>query len=149
MIDTANGISSIRAFGLRENYINDYRHLLNNCQKPFYLLLCIQRWLTVVLGLIVAVLATLLTALAVNLRGSAISGGFVGIALVNMMSLSHSLASLIIFWTSLETSLGAVSRIKTFSEDTPQEPDSQENPPANWPSTGSLVFNGWTAAYSE
>ncbi|KAK8144941.1 hypothetical protein G3M48_005104 [Beauveria asiatica] len=73
--------------------------------------------------------------------------GFTGIALVNMMSLSQSLASLIIFWTSLETSLGAVSRVKSFSEETPVE-ESPDAPVAqNWPRSGHVQFNGVTAAH--
>ena len=102
-----------------------------------------------VLGLIVAGLATLLTALAFTLRGSHISAGFAGLALVNMMGLSASLANLIIAWTTLETSLGAISRVKTFSEDTPKEPNQGATAPANWPSQGSVTFDNWTAGYSE
>lgn len=56
-----------------------------------------------------------------HLRGSNVSAGFTGIALVNMMDFSQLLASLVEFWTSLETSLAAVSRVKTFSENTPVE----------------------------
>lgn len=123
--------------------------LLGDCQKPYYLLQCIQRWLAVVLGLIVAGLATLLTALAFTLRGSNISAGFAGLALVNMMGLSGSLAGLIISWTTLETSLGAISRVKTFSEDTPKEPNQDAKPPAEWPTQGSVAFDYWTAGYSE
>lgn len=92
-------------------------------------------------------MATILTALAVTVRGSTVSAGFTGIALVNMMSLSQSLASLIISWTSLETSLGAVSRVKSFSENIPFE-ESPDAPVAhNWPTSGHVQFNGVTAAH--
>lgn len=123
--------------------------LLYDCQKPYYLLLCIQRWLALVLGLIVAALATLLTGLAFALRGSNISAGFAGIALVNMMNLSSTMAMLIVSWTSLETSLGAVARIKSFSDDTPQEVKQVDTVPAQWPSQGAIQFENWTAGYTE
>lgn len=94
-------------------------------------------------------MVTILTALAVTVRGSTVSAGFTGIALVNMMSLSQSLASLIISWTSLETSLGAVSRVKSFSENTPVE-ESPDAPVAhNWPTSGHVQFNGVMAAHVD
>ncbi|TQV92278.1 ABC multidrug transporter [Cordyceps javanica] len=121
VIETIRGTMSIRAYGWEGLYIQKLEALLADCQKPFYLLLCIQRWLGLVLGLVVGILAVLLTTVAVTVRGSSASAGFVGVALVNMMGLSQSLAALITQWTNLETSLGAVSRIKSFSEDTPRE----------------------------
>ncbi|KAK3181488.1 hypothetical protein K4F52_007198 [Lecanicillium sp. MT-2017a] len=149
VIDTIRGMASIRAYGWTGSYTKECARLLSNCQKPYYLLLCIQKWLGVVLGLIVAGLATVLAALAVTLKGSTVSAGFIGIALVNMMGLSQSLANLIVFWTSLETSLGAVSRIKSFSEDTPREEDGEGEPAVEWPSCGEIVFDNWSAAYGD
>ncbi|CEJ83028.1 hypothetical protein VHEMI03060 [[Torrubiella] hemipterigena] len=149
MIDTINGVVSIRAFGWFASYKDKYFSLLDDCQKPFYLLLCIQRWLAVMLGLIVAILATSLTAMAVGLRGTNVSAGFIGIALVNMMGLGEILASLIMFWTSLETSLGAVSRVKTFSEDTPAEPEPVCTAPAEWPRSGDIQVTNLTALHAD
>ena len=53
--------------------------LLDASQKPFYLLLCIQRWLELVLDLTVAVLTILLVGLAVALRHS-VNAGLLGVA---------------------------------------------------------------------
>lgn len=114
------------------------------------MLLCIQRWLTLVLGLTVAGLAILLTTLGVTLR-SRLDAGFLGVALVSMMNLGHSLAALITFWTLLETSLGAISRVKTFSEDTPTEKPREivdTRILAGWPSQGSVVIENWSAHYN-
>lgn len=144
-----NGIVSLRAFGWFPAYKDKYFELLDDCQKPFYLLLCIQRWLSVVLGLIVAVMATALTGLAVGLKGTNVSAGFVGIALINMMTLSQTLASLVMFWTSLETSLGAVSRVKTFTEDTPVEDKVNVAAESSWPTHGHVQFDNVTASYSD
>ncbi|PQK13788.1 hypothetical protein BB8028_0004g07190 [Beauveria bassiana] len=129
IIDTINGIVSIRAFGWFASYKAEYFQPLDECQKPFYLLLCIQRWLSVVFGLTVTCMVTILTAIAVTLRGSTVSAGFTGIALVNMMSL--------------------ISRVKSFSEDTPVE-ESPDAPVAhNWPTSGHVQFNGVTAAHAN
>jgi len=151
VLESLQGIATIRAYGWTGNHVAKNLALLDRAQKPYYLLLCIQRWLTVVLGLTVAVLAILLTTLGVTLR-SRLDAGFLGVALVSMMNLGHSLAALITFWTLLETSLGAISRVKTFSEDTPTEKPREISVdtriPAGWPSQGSVVIENWSAHYN-
>ncbi len=43
-------------------------HLLDHSQRPFYLLYCLQRWLTLVLELLVAGIAVVVIVLATQLR---------------------------------------------------------------------------------
>ncbi|KAI1419772.1 P-loop containing nucleoside triphosphate hydrolase protein [Xylaria sp. FL1777] len=149
-IESLSGLVTIRAFGWTQEYTNKTNKLLDQSQKPFYLLLCIQRWLVLVLDLVVAGLAVLLVGLAVALR-SKINPGFLGIALVQLTSLSHALTSLVQYWTLLETSLGAISRIKDFSETTPSEATAEESsePPPNWPHHGALTFDSVSASYED
>ncbi|GAW18308.1 hypothetical protein ANO14919_077830 [Xylariales sp. No.14919] len=149
-IESLSGLVTIRAFGWTREYTNKTNKLLDQSQKPFYLLLCIQRWLVLVLDLVVAGLAVLLVGLAVALR-SKINPGFLGIALVQLTSLSHALTSLVQFWTLLETSLGAIARIKDFSETTPAEASTEEStePPPNWPNQGALTFESVSASYEN
>ena len=110
-------------------------------QKPFYLLLCIQRWLTLVMDLIVAGMAILLITLAVVLRAK-MHPGLLGLSLVNLMSLGSSMASFINFWTALETSLGAVARIGDFVQEMPCEVMEGENaePGSQWPDQVSTSY---------
>ena len=139
---------TIRSFGWIDIYTAKNRQLLDESQKPFYLLFCIQRWLVLVLDLVVAGLAVVLVGMAVALR-SHVNAGFLGLALVNMMSLSHSLTNLVQYWTMLETSLGAIARIKDFSEKTPAEVCPREilDLDPYWPSQGALKFEHVSASY--
>ncbi|WDK22893.1 ABC transporter [Colletotrichum graminicola] len=150
VLESLQGIATIRAYGWTSNHIAKNIAILDRAQKPYYLLLCIQRWLTLVLGLTVAGLAILLTTLGVTLR-SRLDAGFLGVALVSMMNIGQSLAALITFRTLLETSLGAISRVKTFSEDTPTEKPREimdSRMIAGWPSQGSVVIENWSAHYN-
>lgn len=142
-------MATLRAFGWSEAAIQKNDQLLDVSQKPFYLLLCVQRWLTLVLDMVVAVIAILLMSLAVALR-SRIDPGFLGVAMVNVMSLSSALTNLVNFWTLLETSLGAVSRIKDFTENTVSEnlPGEDQLPQPEWPAKGNLSLHGVSAAYN-
>jgi len=49
----------------------------------------------------------------------------------------------------LETSIGAVSRVKAFSADTPSEnlPAEVVEPPPNWPARGHIEIRSISASY--
>lgn len=107
-----------------------------------------QRWLVLVLDLTTTALALLVTGFAVLLRGRA-SVGLTGVSLVQLIGLSETLNMLMQFWTSVETSIGAVARIKQFSEETGDEnlPGEDREPPEGWPARGEVVVSHLTASY--
>jgi ATP-binding cassette, subfamily C (CFTR/MRP), member 1 len=110
----------------------------------------VQQWLTLVLDLTTMGLALLVVGLAVHLRAT-VSVGLTGVSLVQLISFTETLKMLIQFWTSLETSIGAVARIKGFSEDTGEEnlPGERDTPPAWWPSRGEVKIEDVSARYGE
>ncbi|KAL6875382.1 P-loop containing nucleoside triphosphate hydrolase protein [Trichoderma longibrachiatum] len=149
-LESINGLATIRAFGWTHPYSRKNLALLDRAQKPSYLLNCIQRWLTLVLDLVVAVLTVLLVVFAVVLRGR-LNPSLLGVALVNMMNLGLNLKGIILAWSQLETSLGAVTRIKNFEETTPSEllPEETFVPPEEWPSRGSIDFVNLSVQYDS
>jgi ATP-binding cassette subfamily C (CFTR/MRP) protein 1 len=148
-LETLNGLVTIRAFGWTKDMEKRNMAFLDASQRPFYLLFCIQRWLMLVIDLLVAALAVILVALIVQFRHSA-DAGFVGLALINIMSFNMTLSALIIHWTATETSLGAVSRIKSFVDGTRSEnlPMESQDVPPEWPSEGSIILSGVSASYA-
>jgi len=147
-IETLSGLITIRAFGWSDAFVERNLVLLDISQKPFYLLYCIQRWLGLVLDVMVAILAMILMIMVVKLRGS-VNAGYVGLALLNVMGFSESLSWLVQMWTALETSIGAISRLKSFATETPTENLSSENQtaPENWPANGEIEFKNLSASY--
>ncbi|KXH60895.1 hypothetical protein CSAL01_06382 [Colletotrichum salicis] len=77
--------------------------------------------------------------------------GFAGVALYNIMGLSSAMKAAITVWTVLETSIGAVARVKTFAEQTPAESQAQEpkTPSGSWPERWAISFHNVTASYGE
>ncbi|PHH66890.1 hypothetical protein CDD81_5242 [Ophiocordyceps australis] len=149
-LETITGLATIRAFGWTRPYTEKSMKLLDNAQKPSYLLYCIQRWLTLVLDLVVAGMTILLISLAVVLR-TKVDPPLLGIALINMMSLGDNLKGIVLQWSTLETSLGAVTRIKDFSENTPSENLAQEKriPDADWPARGVIDVQNVSVRYDS
>lgn len=83
-LETLSGLSTLRAFRWQEASSEVNIRRLDTSQRPYYLLYCVQRWLALVLDLIVAALAIVVVALAVSLRGST-SPGLLGVSLNNIL----------------------------------------------------------------
>lgn len=145
-IDTLKGIATIRAFGWTIQNVRRNEYLLNESQRPAYLLVMIQQWLSFVLQMIVAGIAILLVSLATQLTASAT---FTGASLIVLMTFGEVLTFLIIIYTSLETSIGAVARLKTFSDTVKPEdlPGEDIELPEEWPSRGHIEINDVSASY--
>ena len=60
ILETMDGLTTIRVFGWQSAFVQKNHDLLDASQKSFYLLYCIQRWLNLVLDLLVAGLAVVL-----------------------------------------------------------------------------------------
>lgn len=148
-LETLSGLVTIRAFGWTKDMEKRNMALLDASQRPFYLLFCIQRWLALACDLLVAALVVILVVLIVKLRHSA-DPGFVGVALVSIMSFNVNLAVAIMTWTGIETSLGAIARIKSFVEGTDSEnlPREVQQVPREWPANGKIEVSNVSAAYA-
>ncbi|KAK2760146.1 ABC multidrug transporter [Colletotrichum kahawae] len=151
LMETVQGLATIRAFGWAAQSIEANHDLVDASQKPVYLLYMVQRWLQLVLELIIAIMAILVAAIAPQMPST--SGGLLGVALIQLMSLSQELKMIVINYTNLETSLTAISRMKAFEKDTPSENHPSGDigvykmPHSGWPQEGSVSFNTATVSY--
>jgi ATP-binding cassette, subfamily C (CFTR/MRP), member 1 len=148
-VESLDGLVTIRAFNWQRHFKRLNYQRLDQSQRPFYLLLCIQRWLGLVLDCLSAGFVLLLVGLIITLRDG-ISVGFVGVAMTNMINLSSLMTSLVDVWTEMETSVTSIQRIRDFETETPSEfLDNISNPPDNWPSHGAVEIHALNAAYRE
>ncbi|KAH9904926.1 P-loop containing nucleoside triphosphate hydrolase protein [Xylariomycetidae sp. FL2044] len=145
-LDTIKGIVTLRAFGSVPDHRADNLQLLDTSQRPWYLLLMAQQWLTLVLNFIVMGIAVLLVALALKLRSNA---GFTGASLITLMSFGENLSGIVMYWTKLETSIGAIGRLRTFNDTVKPEARAEEDiiPPEKWPEQGRIELKGVSASY--
>lgn len=147
-ISSFSGLTTIRGFAwTKKSFVQHIEHL-DISQRPFYLLYCAQRWLLLVLELLVAGLSVLLVGLSVALRDR-VAPGLLGVALTNVTSFGQTISQFIIFWTDLETSLGAITRVREFVAETPMEKEGAGSLPDSWPSEGSISVSGLTAKFGD
>lgn len=139
-------MATFRAFNWIEDAVSLNDTLLDTSQRPAYLLRMIQRWLSFVLDMVTALLSVLVVTLSTQLRSDT---GFTGASMVSIMSLGGTLANLIQTYTMLETSIGAVGRIKSFSQNTLPEDQPGEDiiPAISWPERGRIEIQGVSASY--
>ena len=148
--ETMSGLATVRAFGWQRQLEKKTRYLLDQSQRPFYLLFAVQRWLQLVLDMVIAAIAVMLMILITELRGI-LGGAYVGIALVNVILFSQHIKTLLQYWTLLETHIGAVARVRNFSGTTEGENLPKENsaPPQGWPAKGEIEFHSVNAGYDR
>ncbi|KAL4789301.1 hypothetical protein BDV19DRAFT_374334 [Aspergillus venezuelensis] len=174
-LEAISGLVTIRAFGWEVDFETRNRETFDLSQRPFYLLFCVQRWLNLVLDLVVAGIAVMVVAIGVRLSGrsSGLDAGFLGIALVNIVQFGINIKALLSNWTQLEISIGAVARIRAFAEDNAasssssssrpgafredgtgngdddEEEEGDIDIPASWPAKGHIEFRNVTASYDS
>ncbi|KAL3428844.1 hypothetical protein BDV09DRAFT_190632 [Aspergillus tetrazonus] len=150
-IELVSGAATIRAFRWHASFQSSALKLLNFSQRPVYFLYCIQKCLGFVLDFLVAILAVILVATVVFLRDKS-QAGDVGVALVMVMTFNSSLMNLVRFWTEMETSIGAVKRVKDYVKTAEPEEDDVSGPrlaelPYSWPEKGDIRFEGVMAGH--
>ncbi|KAI5235790.1 multidrug resistance-like protein [Aureobasidium subglaciale] len=126
-IETLDGLATIRAFNWSEKSIKHNFALVDRSQKPTYLMWALKRWLALVLDLVIT-----------------------GIAVLVIISFTSNIKLLIMFWTQLESSLGAVARIRQFESENIAEDQAGEahDPPFDWPTKGVIDISDLSAKYN-
>lgn len=147
--ETMHGVPTIRAFGWQSASHRKFIDLLDRSQRPYYLLLCIQRWLSLMLDIVTAIIATVIVSLAVSMPSTS-SAGSLGLALLNILGFSGQLSVFVVAWTTIETSASAVSRCRDFEHTTPDEHSPLEiaKPNVDWPAEGKIVIRDLRATYN-
>ena len=140
------GLATLRAFGWIQDGIDVNNRLLDTSQRPAYLLAMVQRWLLFYLQVIVAILAIVVVTLATQLRSSM---SMTGVSLVTLMTFGDILNYIMRWYTQIETSIGAVGRLKAFSDKVKREgiDDREVEVPNGWPLEGAIKIEGVSASY--
>jgi ABC-type siderophore export system fused ATPase/permease subunit len=122
---------------------------LDYSQRSYYYQFCLDSWLCLALSTFVCIMAVLFVFLSLNNAGEA-SPLTTGFAMLSIVTFSATLSELVTALDNLAFSTVAVSRIKSFKEQSPQEAQSGELHPSIpdcWPSSGKTELRSVCAAY--
>ncbi|KAJ6779326.1 hypothetical protein PWT90_02509 [Aphanocladium album] len=146
--ETAAGLSHLQALQWDTKNIERGFALLEESQKPYYVMFAIQQWLALVLGLVTGTIGVGLIALALYVKDGS-SESSIGLSFFALLGVSRIVEAAIIAWTAMETSTGALNRLLEFENTTPQETaTSDQELPAQWPSSGAIELREVTARYN-
>lgn len=121
--------------------------LVDDSQKPFYIMYSLQKWLGFVLDFMASTVSIALVAIAVHLPTSFTQAGL-GVAFLQLIRTGTTMNRLISTWTTMEVSLGSLLRIHLFNIETPVErEESFVKLDPEWPHDGKIEFEGVTARY--
>lgn len=144
--ETASGIRHIRTFRTMGKFTDAMLNRLDSSLRPHYQMECTQLWLLCVLEMSVTVMAIIVIAVGIVINKPGSANGL-GLSMVNMISLGMGISATFNMWSKMETALTSVGRIKTFEEDTPQEPVVETEVAADWPAQGRIEFHDVSAKY--
>jgi ATP-binding cassette, subfamily C (CFTR/MRP), member 1 len=140
----------LRAFQAEEHAELEHIQYPDTSQEPYYLLLCLQRWLALVLELLVAAIAVGAMALAFIFRGTS-TGGEIDVASNMVLVANATLLKLIVSWTDLEVSLGVIAQLRDLENDVPSEDEKSDGADSfmslPWPEPGVVELQKVTVSY--
>ncbi|PLB45930.1 P-loop containing nucleoside triphosphate hydrolase protein [Aspergillus steynii IBT 23096] len=147
-LETIQGIAVLQSLGWESTMARHGAMLVDQLQKPAYVLACIQQWLALVLDLVTAGVAVLVVVLGTQLP-SQVSPGTIGVSLNMILGFSQSLKLVMRYWTQLETCIGSVARVRTFVHESPSDLRMLRGPALlpEWPSKGAIDIHNLRVGY--
>lgn len=117
--ETIQGITSIRAYGAKEQFIKESNQRIDTNHKCYYLTLIAARWLGVRLEFL-GYCIVFLTAMFSVIYRDTLSPGIAGISISYALNITAVLGVLVRFLTDLETNFVSVERIIEYTSVQPE-----------------------------
>ncbi|KAJ3494922.1 hypothetical protein NLG97_g3760 [Lecanicillium saksenae] len=146
--EASDGVVHIRGFRWQKSTLQRCFHLLDESQRPIYLLYCAQQFLGLVSDLLAALIGVVLSIITLYVKQNNANPNSTGLSFLAIVVLGGCYNEAIVAWTNLETAIGSLKRMKDFLEQTATESDEGTTDlPPNWPSAGAIQVNNVTARY--
>jgi len=150
--ETLQGLSVIRAFGRESRFAESYEMVLREYQRMFHALVIFNRWFSIRIPLIGAVVSACVTIGIVLLgRHGAIMAGTAGLGLMYALRFWEALNWSVRSFSQVEAKMTAVERLERFARLEP-EVDVLVKPVLGedhlWPSRGEVRFDFVSARYA-
>ncbi|KAK8759789.1 hypothetical protein V5799_028947 [Amblyomma americanum] len=148
--ETLSGVSTIRAYGAQERFVQESHQLIDRNQMCYYPSIISNRWLAVRLEFC-GNLIVLSAALFAVFGREHLDGGLVGLSLSYALSITATINWMVRMSCEFETNIVAVERIMEYSR-SPTEaawkvPEAKL--PEEWPQGGEVQFRDYSTRYRD
>lgn len=147
--ESLNGISTIRAYGKQQMFIEANQNKVNTNMRCWFAQLNASLWLGVRVGTVSALLVLSAIIFAIINKGS-ISASTAGLSFTYILQLSIFSEWLVSQLVEAETQLTAVERLTEYMNveiEKTEEFSISKEPRSNWPSEGEIVFKDFKMKY--
>ncbi|RVX71396.1 hypothetical protein B0A52_04968 [Exophiala mesophila] len=146
--ETVTGAVTIRAYGDEARFIQESNLRINTHNRPFIFLWATNRWLAFRID-VAGAFVSFFSAMFVVLNGDRIDPGTAGLALSYAITFTQNVLWLVRLYAANEQNMNSVERLQEYIEVEQEAPAKipETQPPANWPSQGSIQFVGYTTTY--
>ncbi|KAI9504470.1 P-loop containing nucleoside triphosphate hydrolase protein [Coemansia spiralis] len=143
------GVSTIRAFGVKQLYIKEALNRISAHNRPFYMVLSSKQWLAVHVGLAGAVV-TFSCAMFIIMNRSWMDAGLAGFTLAYSLAITEHMFWVVGDYNTCEANMNSVERVKQYlniEQEAALESEPENKPPALWPTKGAVQIENLTAEY--
>lgn len=147
--ETLTGLDTIRDYHSEATFLEKNDHLIDRMNEAGFITVANQRWFEVVLSILCAAFALLISFLCV-FRVFDISAASLGLLLSYVLQMSNAISSAVVMYTQVEQDMNSTERIMEYAFQIPQEAAyirSETAPPAEWPQHGQISFKNASMRY--
>ncbi|XP_035215523.1 multidrug resistance-associated protein 1-like isoform X2 [Stegodyphus dumicola] len=147
--ETAQGTSTIKAFGAQFHYIDKQERLIDDNCRVFLNYTFVNRWLAIRLQFLGAAIVFIVALLSV-LERNVLAAAVVGLMLSYALNVTDNLTQMVRILTQLENCMVSVERINEYSELPPEaswKTDSCLLSLDEWPRHGAVSFREYKMRY--
>ncbi|KAK8001793.1 hypothetical protein PG991_014015 [Apiospora marii] len=142
-----SGVSSIRAYGLKDKFVTELRQSIDEMNSAYYLTFSNQRWLSMRLDTIGNLLVFTTGILVVTARFS-VNPSIGGLVLSYILSIVQMLQFTVRQLAEVENGMNAVERLQYYGNQLEQEaPEHTVEVRPSWPEKGEIVFDNVEMRY--
>ncbi|CAH2355792.1 oligomycin resistance ATP-dependent permease Yor1p [[Candida] railenensis] len=149
--EVLNGMSTIKSYSAVNRFINLNNKHINTTNEASYLVASNQRWLAIMLELLVFAFTLMITLMCVN-RVFKINAASSGLIIGYTFSLGNELSQAIRLYTQVENDMNSAERIQQYAFHMDQEAPfeiASTKPDLSWPQNGQIEFKNVSLSYRK
>ncbi|KAF9169455.1 hypothetical protein BGX20_010302 [Mortierella sp. AD010] len=147
--ESLSGVATIRAYGQEKRFQRENLELLDEHNRPFFYLWVCNRWLSIRVDVLSA-LVSFFAGLLIVINRSSIDAGAAGLSLSYSLTFTDHVLWLVRLYSNNEMNMNSVERVREYM-DLPQEPPAVIEgcrPPPGWPNNGEIKVENLVMQYS-